>query len=107
MITTIINNRLRISISLHDNLHRFRQGRGTGTATLEAKLVQHLAGIFHKPLFQVLLDANKVYESLDRMKCMEILRGYEIGKNLKSLLDRLWEGQMVVTRAGGCSGLPF
>ena len=39
MITTIINNRLRTSISLHDHLHRSRQGRGTETAMLEAKLV--------------------------------------------------------------------
>ena len=47
MITTMINNRLRMNISLHDVLHAFRQGRGAVIAMLEVKLVQHLLGIFH------------------------------------------------------------
>ena len=45
MITTIINNCLRMAISLHDALHGFRHGRETGMTTVEAKLMQHLAGI--------------------------------------------------------------
>ena len=32
--------RLRVAVSLHDALHEFRKGRGTGTATPEAKLDQ-------------------------------------------------------------------
>ena len=47
MITTMINNRLRMDISLHDVLHAFRHGRGAFIAMLEVKLVQHLLGIFH------------------------------------------------------------
>ena len=38
MSTTIINNQLRATISLHDALHGFRQGRGEVTATPEVKL---------------------------------------------------------------------
>ena len=34
---------------------------GTGTATLEAKLTQQLAGIANEPLFQVFLDVHKAY----------------------------------------------
>ena len=41
----------------------FREGRGTGTAKLEAKLVQQLTRIAHEPLFQVFLDVRKVYDS--------------------------------------------
>ena len=49
IINTIINTYLRVAISLHDSQHGFRQGGG-GTATLESKLAQHLAGIFREPL---------------------------------------------------------
>ena len=73
MTTTIINNQLRTSIYLHDDLHMFRQGRGVGTATLKAKLAQHLAGISHKKMFQVFVDVNNSYKFLDRTRHIEIL----------------------------------
>ena len=47
----VLNYRLKRSVILHDVLHGFREGRGTGTATLEAKLAQQLAGLAHEPLF--------------------------------------------------------
>ena len=50
---------------LHENIYGFRKGRGMGTAILEAKLAQHLAGLVHKPIFQVFLDVIKAYDSLD------------------------------------------
>ena len=59
MITTTINNRLSMAISIHDALHRFGQVRGTGMATLEDKLAQQLAGIYQDPLFQIFMDMNK------------------------------------------------
>ena len=37
---SIINLRIFSSIQLHDDLHGFCAGRGTGTATLEAKMLQ-------------------------------------------------------------------
>ena len=72
MITTIMNTRIKTSISLFDALNefRFRQGRGTGTATLEDKLAQQLEIICHVLLFQLLLDVNKAYDSLAQMRCM-------------------------------------
>ena len=45
IIATIINTQLRVSISLHNALHGFQQGRGTSTATLEANFSQQLAVI--------------------------------------------------------------
>ena len=45
MITTIIKNHLRTAIYLHDDLNGFRQGIGMGMDMLDAKLVQHMAGI--------------------------------------------------------------
>ena len=41
-VTRIKNQRLKESIKLHDVLHGFWAGRGTGTSSLEAKLLQQL-----------------------------------------------------------------
>ena len=77
--TTVVNFWLKWSMTLHDTLHRFRAGRGIGTATLEGILTQQLAGIAHEPLFQVFLDMRKLYDSSDRVRFMKVLQGYGIG----------------------------
>ena len=43
VVAAILNRRFTSSITYHDALHGFRAGRGTGTATLEAKLLPQLA----------------------------------------------------------------
>ena len=55
---------------LHNALHVFRTGRGTGTAIIEANMSQQLVGIAHEPLFQVFLDVRKAYYLLDRERCL-------------------------------------
>ena len=45
VVATILNRHLTASITFHDFLHGFRAGRGTGTATLESKLLQQLAAL--------------------------------------------------------------
>ena len=42
VVAAILHRRLTASITYHDFLHGFWAGRGTGTATLEAKLLQKL-----------------------------------------------------------------
>ena len=42
LVVAILNCRLTASITFHDFLHGFLAGRGTGIATLEAKLIQQL-----------------------------------------------------------------
>ena len=42
---SIMNNQLNSSITLHDALHIFRQGRGTGTKTFKDKLYPQLVGL--------------------------------------------------------------
>ena len=59
---SIMNNRLQAGIALHDVLYVFGQGRGTGRATMEAKLARQLAGLLHEPTFQVSLDVRKAYD---------------------------------------------
>ena len=43
VVAVILHRRLTTAITFHDALHGFREGRGSGTATLEAKLLQKLA----------------------------------------------------------------
>ena len=82
----IMNKRLQDITTLHDALNGFIQGRGTATATMEAKLAQNLAGLCHETLFQVFLDVQKSYNYLDRRRCMYILRGYALGTNFQRLI---------------------
>ena len=46
-----------------------------GAATLEYNMAHQLAGLTHDPILQVLLDVLKAYDSLDRGRCLETLRG--------------------------------
>ena len=45
IVAEILNRRLTASITFHDFLHGFRAGCGTGTTTLEAKLLQQLVAL--------------------------------------------------------------
>ena len=85
---------------LHDALHGFREGIGTGGATLEAKLAQQLARLAHEPLFQVFLYIRKSYDSLDMGQYMEILWEYGMGPNMACFLAHHWDNQHIVPKAG-------
>ena len=87
----VVNCWLKRAVVLHDALHGFRGGRGTGTATLESKLAQQLVGLAHEPLFQMFLDIRKVYDSLDRERCLDIFSGYGVRPNITCLLKSYWE----------------
>ena len=105
--TPIVNSWLQSSVVLHDVLHGFIQGGRTGTAIIEAKLDQQIAGIVHEPLFQVFIDVRKAYNSLYRVRCMEILREYGLGPRLQKSIQCYWDRQRVVTKAGNYYGRPF
>ena len=79
VVVAILNLRLTASITYHDFLHEFQAGRGTGTATLEAKLLQQLAALREEVLYVIFLDLHKAYDALDRSRCLEILEGYGVG----------------------------
>ena len=102
-----MNNNLWDAITLHKTLNGYRQGRRVGTATMEEKLDQQLAGIVPEPLFQVIIDVQKAYYYLDRGICMEIIMGYGHGNNLQMLLQRYWDKQKVVPKARNSFGRPF
>ena len=56
-------------------LTRLPTGEGYRDGGNGGKLEQKLAGVVHDPLFQVFIDVQKSYDSLDRGRCMEILQG--------------------------------
>ena len=73
VVAAIINRRFTSSITYHNVLHGFRAGRSTGTATLESKILQQFAAMREEVLYVILLDLTKVYDTLDRSRCLEIL----------------------------------
>ena len=79
VVAEILHRRLTASITYHDFLHGFRAGCGTGTATLEAKLLQQLAALREEVLYMIFLDLHNVYNALERSRCLEILEEYGVG----------------------------
>jgi hypothetical protein len=70
------------TIEFHPCLHGGLPKRGTGTATIEAKLAQQLAWMEQEPLNQVFVDLVKVYDHLDQEQCLAIMTWYGVGPKL-------------------------
>ena len=87
LVAAIFNLRFTASITFHDFLHGFRAGRGTGTYTLDAKMLQQLAALREEVLYVIFLDLRKEYDALDRSRCLEILEGYGVGPRARGLLQ--------------------
>jgi hypothetical protein len=98
---------IKAHVTFHDFLHGFRAKRGCGTAIIEAKLLQQLAGLEQSTLFQAFLDLRKAYDALDRERALEIFEGYGMGPALCLILRNFWDQQMVVARQSGYLGDPF
>ena len=107
VVAAILNHRLTASITFHNFLHGFQAGRGTGTATLEANLLQQLAALREEVLYMVFLDLHKAYEALDRSRCLDILDGYGVGPRARRLLPKYWRRLTMVARAGGYYGTAY
>ncbi len=95
------------SIKFHDCLHGGLTKRGTGTATIEAKLHQSLAWRDQCPLYQIYVDLKKAYDALDRERTLNILAAYGVGPRMLALQKHFWETAKLVCRAGGNYGEAF
>ena len=73
VVTAILNRLLTASITFHDFLHGFWEVRGTGTATLEANLLQQIAAWREEVMYVIFLDLRKAYDALGRSRCLDIL----------------------------------
>ena len=78
-VAVILNHRFTVAITYHNSLHGFQAGCGTGTTTLEVKLLQKVAVLREAVLHAVFLDLHKGYETFDRSRCLHILEGYGMG----------------------------
>jgi hypothetical protein len=79
------------TIEFHPCLHGGLPKRGTGTATIEAKLAQQLAWVEQEPLYHVYLDLRKSYDHLDQEQCLAIMTAYAVGPKLLPLQTTFWE----------------
>ena len=107
VVAAILNRCFTFSITYHDALHGFRAGRGTGTATLDAILLQQLAAMREDALYVIFLDLTKAYDALDRSRWLGILEGYGVGPNARRLLTTYWLRLTMVARVGGYYGTAF
>ena len=103
----ILNRRLTSAIQYHDTLHSFTAGRGTWTASLEAKLLQQLTALREEVLYEIFLDLHKAYDALDRGRCLDILVAYGVRPRALRLLRCYWNRLTMVARDGGYFGTPF
>ena len=65
IVEQVMDKRLN-AIKLHESLHGHQNGRGTGTAIIEAKLAQQLAHLEQHPFFGIFLNLNKAFDAMDR-----------------------------------------
>ena len=49
----------------------------------------------------IFMDLHKVYEALDRSRCLEILEGDSLCPRSRRLLHTYWRRLTMVARAGG------
>ena len=90
-VTSLLNQRLTEAIKFHDVLHGFRASRGTGTAALEASLLKQLTAMREAVLFEVFLDLQKAYVTMDWDRFLEIIAAYGVGPKALQLLQTYWD----------------
>jgi hypothetical protein len=96
-IERVIDHRLNaIELHKHDCLHGCRDGRGTGTAIIEAKLAQQLSYLELKPFYGVFLDLRKAFNAMDWERCIFFMEGYGAGPLLVRLVHDYWRNAIMV-----------
>ena len=55
----------------------------------------------------IFLDLHKVYDTLDRYRCLEILEGYDVGPRSCHTAWTYWDWLWTVAREGGYYGTAF
>ena len=65
VIESIINQRIATKVVFHDSLHGFIVKKGTGTACIEAKILQQLAKVEQKTLYVIFLELRTAYDTVD------------------------------------------
>ena len=66
VVMMITNCHFTTSITFHDVLHGLKVGSGTGTDSLDAKLIQQLTATREEVFYEIFMDLHKAYDALDR-----------------------------------------
>ncbi len=106
VVELVIDKRLE-AIALHNSLHCCRNGQGTGTAVIEARLTQQLAHIEQTSFYGAFIDLKKAFDTMDWKRCLLLLEGHGAGPNMRRLIRHFWDEAMHVCRASGNYGAPF
>ena len=71
---------------------------------MELKLAHELASVDHNPLFLVLIDLRKSYDTADRGRPFRTLEGYGAGPHLCEIMAMFWVYQKEVPQKNGYHG---
>ena len=74
--TVIFNFCLGLSITFHGVFCGFRVGRGIGTTSLEANILQQPETMKYEFLYEISIDIYKAYGALERDSCIGLLLSY-------------------------------
>ncbi len=85
VLETVMDLRLE-AIVLQDSLHGCLALRGTGTKIIEAKLAQQLAHLEQTPFFGVFIELRKLFDAMDRGRCLEILALHRVDLKMLHLI---------------------
>ena len=106
-VARLLNCWLTEDISFHNTLHGLWAGQGTGTAALEAKLLQHLTAMREAVLFEVFLDIWKACNTLYKERALDLLELYKFGPRTFQLLWMYWDRLTMVANVGKYFRRPF
>jgi hypothetical protein len=56
---------------------------------------------------QIFIDLTKAYDTLDRSRTLSLLEAYGIGPHIRSIIQAVWDLEMIVPKSGGYFGIPF
>jgi hypothetical protein len=63
--------------------------------------------VWRQTLYQIFIDLEKAYDTLDRGRTIDILAGYGVGKRILWLLTNFWDSLLVVAQQGGYHSSAF
>ena len=56
---------------------------------------------------KVFIDLTKAYDTLDRVRTMDILQAYGVGPCIRRLIAAIWDGDTLIPKSGGFYGESF